>query len=263
MPQVTQQQIFNPDNIQQPVVGLAIDHGQHDSGEHQHNKAQLLYAEQGCMTITLTNSICIIPPTKAVWIPSKVKHRVVMAGHTHYRSLYFNMNQFHHLPKQLKILAVNPLLQALICRISFWPIDNPYTLTDERLALVLIDELNNAQALSLYLSIPTSKRLKKIVADYKENPSCQNSLTTYAKNCGASTKTLTRLFQKETGMSFIEWKQQARLVHAIKALSELRTVSEVSDFLGFSCNSAFIQFFKNRTGNTPKQYMRNHTHFKL
>lgn len=59
---------FDADKISNCVVGIAADIGKHDSGMHQHKKGQLLYAPQGCMSFALEDSICILPPTKAVWI---------------------------------------------------------------------------------------------------------------------------------------------------------------------------------------------------
>ena len=40
-----------------------------------------------------------------------------------------------------------------------------------------------------------------------------------AREAGASRRTLERLFQKETGMSLGRWRQQARLLHAMRLLA--------------------------------------------
>ena len=64
---------FDADSLPAPVIGIAAELGQHDSGIHHHVKGQLLYAPQGCITLTLESAICILPPTKAVWIPPYTK----------------------------------------------------------------------------------------------------------------------------------------------------------------------------------------------
>ena len=85
---------FDADAIDAKVVGIAAELGQHDSGIHQHNKGQLLYAPQGCITLTLEKAICILPPTKAVWIPPGTMHRAQMTNVVAYRSIYFDVNAF-------------------------------------------------------------------------------------------------------------------------------------------------------------------------
>lgn len=72
-----------------------------------------------------------------------------------------------------------------------------------------------------------------------------------ANSVGASSKTVTRLFKAETGMSYQEWKQQWRLLKAIELLSKETPVNQVSDWLGFSSDSAFIAFLKNRLARHP------------
>ncbi|EDL54711.1 transcriptional regulator, AraC/XylS family protein [Vibrio mediterranei AK1] len=51
---------FDADALSAPVIGIAARVGKHDSGMHQHQKGQLLYAPQGCMTIELQGcrSVC-------------------------------------------------------------------------------------------------------------------------------------------------------------------------------------------------------------
>ena len=69
-----------------------------------------------------------------------------------------------------------------------------------------------------------------------------------------STKTVSRLFKAETGMSYQAWRQQWRLLRAMDLLADNLQVSQVSDKLEFSSDSAFISFFKQHTGHTPSNF---------
>ncbi|MCF9378034.1 AraC family ligand binding domain-containing protein, partial [Vibrio parahaemolyticus] len=91
---IDQQTSFDPDRLPACVVGIAADIGNHDSGLHQHQKGQLLFAPQGCIRFALDDSICILPPTKAVWIPSGTRHRAIMTNVVAYRSIYFDCHAF-------------------------------------------------------------------------------------------------------------------------------------------------------------------------
>ncbi len=79
-------------------------------------------------------------------------------------------------------------------------------------------------------------------------------LTTIAHSIGASTKTVTRLFKAETGMSY----QDCRQLKAIELLSREEQVRDVAHLLEFSFDSAFIVFFKKQTGQIPLSFMKNH-----
>ncbi|MBY6186414.1 helix-turn-helix transcriptional regulator [Marinobacter hydrocarbonoclasticus] len=257
MPRLTETQVFDPDTAAAPVLGFAIDHGQHDSGWHQHQRGQLLYAEQGCMQLSLPQRLCIVPPTRAVWLPSGLPHQVTMAGPTRYRSLYFDAGHFGTLPAQPKIFEVTPLLQALILRVTDWSGSDLPDPAQLRLVSVLIDEINGATAAALMLPLPTDKRLQELVSHYLSDPGCGQQLADYAKHCGASTKTLTRRFREETGLTFTQWRQQLRLNTAHQWFAQGKSLQQVSQGLGFTSDSAFIQFFKQHTGHTPMRRQRS------
>lgn len=109
---------FDADSLPAPVIGIAAELGKHDSGIHHHVKGQLLYAPQGCITLTLENALCILPPTKAVWIPPYTKHRAQMTNVVAYRSLYFD-SSIYTCPEAIEIVEVNELLKALINKMAF------------------------------------------------------------------------------------------------------------------------------------------------
>ncbi|WP_229359877.1 helix-turn-helix domain-containing protein [Ferrimonas aestuarii] len=83
------------------------------------------------------------------------------------------------------------------------------------------------------------------------------TLTQMAQNIGASSKTISRLFKAETGMSYQQWRQQWRLLKAIKLLSQGLAVIDVAHQLGFSSDSAFIASFKKLTGQTPLAFINS------
>jgi hypothetical protein len=51
---------------------------------------------------------------------------------------------------------------------------------------------------------------------------------------GASARTLARLFRRETGMSFQEWRRQLRLTEGLAALSEGETPARVAAAVGYA-----------------------------
>ncbi|PSW15626.1 AraC family transcriptional regulator [Photobacterium rosenbergii] len=252
---ITEQDRFNPDTIDNCVVGIAADVGRHDSGMHKHQKAQLLYAPSGSMNITLENQKCILPPTRAVWIPAGTCHCAVMTNVVAYRSVYFDMSQSAWQDDNIRVIGVNPLLRELIERMAFWPWDMPYS---EQKALVDLfwQELKTAPDENLLLPIPSDKRLEPWLNQLDKEGHSPLPLNETALSIGASEKTISRIFSRETGMPYQAWRQQWRLMKAIELLSEHKSVTTVAFELGFSSDSAFVSFFRKQMGSTPSAYIK-------
>ena len=71
---------------------------------------------------------------------------------------------------------------------------------------------------------------------------------------GATGRTLARHFRLETGMSFVQWRQQIRILEALRRLGMKEPVTTVAIELGYDSPSAFISMFKKALGKTPGQY---------
>ena len=70
-----------------------------------------------------------------------------------------------------------------------------------------------------------------------------------------SPRTLSRLFNKELGMSFGDWKIRLKLMEAVKQLGEKKSVKEIAFNLGYENVSSFIVTFKKHFGKTPTNYL--------
>lgn len=248
---------FNADSRGEEVTGIASEMVMHDSGVHHHeSKAQLLYAPAGCMTVITSEKQLILPPTKMLWIPAGERHRVTFRNVVAYRSIYFSTDYVtkNGFPNEIQIRAVNPLLKEVIERICFWPC---IALDKEQkdLLRVFINEFIKAPKENLILSIPKDIRLKKKVEEWMLREAQPPFLKDLSMEVGASEKTISRIFFKETGLPYQEWRQQWRLHRAIELLTEGKSIGETTFELSFSSDSAFIDFFKKQIGDTPLKYL--------
>ena len=91
-----------------------------------------------------------------------------------------------------------------------------------------------------------------------ENPARNCNLDELAQQVGAITRTLERLFIKETGMTYSEWRNTLNLQEAIELLAQGKSVTEVAIELGYKGASAFIAMFKRKTGISPGNYLGSH-----
>jgi AraC-like DNA-binding protein len=70
----------------------------------------------------------------------------------------------------------------------------------------------------------------------------------------ASERRLSRRFVEETGLTFTEWRTQARLIAALPLLADGAAVANVALGVGYSTPSAFIAAFHRGFGVTPRAY---------
>ena len=119
---------------------------------------------------------------------------------------------------------------------------------------VIIDMVQSLETVPLHLPMPTDDRLKRIAEAIVAKPADNRSQTDWAKVSGASVRTIARLFPEQTGMSFSQWRQQARLMAALERLAAGEPVVRVALDLGYTSQSAFIAMFKKVLGTTPGKY---------
>jgi AraC-like DNA-binding protein len=94
-----------------------------------------------------------------------------------------------------------------------------------------------------------------VAAVLRANPSDPRPLAEIVGR-GASLRTIERLFQVETGMTFGRWRQQLRLVEALRLLAVGEPVTSVALDVGYESPSAFVSAFRRTFGVTPGRYFR-------
>jgi AraC-like DNA-binding protein len=131
--------------------------------------------------------------------------------------------------------------------------------TDGRAGLVmalLLEELRHADTAPLRVPMPTDRRLLGLCRALLADPDADGTLEMWAERVNASSRTLSRLFRRQTGMSFGAWRQQMRLVEALSRLALGHSVAAVARELGYASPSAFTAMFRRTLGATPRAYLR-------
>ena len=242
---------FHPEEHSNGVIGIATQLNHHDSGLHLHNMGQLLFSQQGCMRVTINSSMCILPPTRVAWIPAQVVHRVQIRGHVSYRSIYLNEQYLSPFSDEVEVLSTTPLLRELLERVALAHFRTDWSSgAHANILAVFMDELSNAKREISFLPFPQDRRLRCLKEI--EPPPLLQVLASYS---GASEKTISRIMNRETGVSYQQWRQQWRLFKAIELLSSQHSLTDVASKLEFASTSAFITFFRNMTGESPRLYM--------
>lgn len=74
-----------------------------------------------------------------------------------------------------------------------------------------------------------------------------------------SSLTLSRLFVRETGLTFGVWRKRLFLQKAINRLSKGENVTRVAFDLGYQSLAAFIEMFRQSLGALPGLYLRQNS----
>jgi AraC-like DNA-binding protein/mannose-6-phosphate isomerase-like protein (cupin superfamily) len=222
---------------------------------HHHRRAQLVYACSGVMTVTTPAAAYVVPPQRAVWMPGGVEHRIDARSDVAMRTLYVETNAAAHLPGKVCVLQVTPLLRELIVAAVATGPDYSADSPQSRIIDVILDQIRTQPVASLALPMPTDQRALRVANALIENPSDPRDLKQWAGEVGASTRTLSRLFPVQTGMSFQSWRQQRKLLRALELLATGQSVTAVAFGLGYDNASAFIAMFRRCVGTTPTRYL--------
>jgi AraC-like DNA-binding protein/quercetin dioxygenase-like cupin family protein len=240
-------------NALTPRIGaLGIDYPRgHSTGWHWHERGQLVYARAGVMTVTTRAGTFVVPPQRAVWMPPGVEHEVRCATPLSMRTLYIAPSRRGALPSGCCVINVSPLLRELILA----AVEAPGGARRARLiADLLLAEMSTAASAPLHLPEPEDPRLRRVTAALRADPGDRRTLAEIAREAGASSRTLARLFLAETGMTFGQWQRQLRLLAALVRLAQREPVTTIALDLGYDSPSAFIHAFRRALGTTPRRY---------
>lgn len=230
---------------------------------HSHEWHQLIYASRGAMSVNTADGSWVVPSKRAVWMPAKIIHEIEMIGSVSMRTLYLKPDLNGSLPKHCHVIEVTPLLRELILHTIDTGMLDRNVPSQRRLIGIIVDQLSAVAAVPLKLPMPNDARALRIAEALRESPGDTTSLAHLSRKAGASKRTIERLFQAETEMSFGKWRQQMRLLHAVRLLALGESVTAAALEVGYDSTSAFIAAFKTVLGTTPGQYYaasRNQTH---
>ena len=222
-------------------------------GAHSHEWGQLTYARNGMVRVSADSSSWIVPPQRAIWIAPHVVHEVTMLEAACLSPLRIHASRDPFGGETCRVVEVSSLLRELIAALE----------TGEQprepgrailLGELILDELARAPSRPIRVPLPRDKRLKALCEALIDAPGDNQTLAQWAQATGASERTLARLFDKELGMSFGQWRQQVRLAHGASLIARGIPLWQVAEQLGYASQSAFTAMFRKSFGSTPSAF---------
>lgn len=222
---------------------------------HSHPRAQIISCDRGIMEVVTEHTIWIVNPLQGVWIASNEEHQVYFPNNVKVVSAFIDGSKLTNLPSSSFAFDITTFFRSLLAKVVSF--SNPDRLTSQqnRIFDVLLDEISSLKPSSTFLPTSHDGRIKKVTDALMIDFSSKHTIDYYANESCVSSKTLSRLFVKELGMSFGEWKMRLKLLEAVRQLGENRTIKDIAYDLGYENVSSFIATFKKYFGKTPANYM--------
>jgi len=236
------------------VARAGIERTRRVTPPHRHPEGQLFGATRGVLTVGTDAGLWVVPASHAVWVPPHQRHSLRSHGPFDGCSVYVAEAACADLPGVACAIRCSALLREAIARAATWT-GRAHDAPRQRIAGVILDELRAAPRDAPGLPLPTDARLMKIARALLEDLSDARGLQDWAAHGALSTRTLSRRWLDETGATFADWRQRARLMRAIELLAAGTPVTTIALSLGYDNVSAFIAMFRRAQGITPARFL--------
>ncbi|OAJ65516.1 AraC family transcriptional regulator [Paraburkholderia ginsengiterrae] len=246
---------FDPDGVGQPVFVTGEGYETLDEPWRAYRRARLIHVQTGVLVVRSETERWVVPSGHAVWLLAGVLHRLAAVAPVRFFSLFAD-GDAAPLPPQGGAVVPDRLVEALLMAAADLPLDQPFDEPATRLVQVLLDRLPGLPAAPLGLNWPRDPRAQRIADALSANPADSGILDDLAAAAGVTGRTAARLFVKETGQTFGQWRQQLRLLVALEHLGGGASVTQVALDVGYNDVSSFIAVFRDAFGDTPARYFR-------
>jgi AraC-like DNA-binding protein len=239
-----------------PVVAVGNDYPpDFEVAPHQHRRFQLLYGASGVIMVWTEHGAWVVPPAQGVWIPHGVRHSVRTIGPVTTSSIFIEPASIDRMPSSCSVLGVSPLMHSLLLAAVDVPLEYEVEGRDGLLMALLLQELRRLPILPLSLPFPNDRELARRCRRFVKDPNPHETIDEWAQDMELSRRSFTRLFRRETGMSFAAWQRQACLLSALPRLVAREPVTRVAIDLGYESPAAFTTMFKKALGMPPSEYV--------
>ncbi|GBQ92283.1 transcriptional regulator [Gluconacetobacter liquefaciens] len=227
----------------------------HVIAPHSHRRTQLLCATSGAVMVTTRHGTWVMPPQRAIWIPAGSVHQVRMLGAVRSNSLYLKPSAIGAMPADCCVVGLSAFMRALLAEAVELPADYDMHGRAGALMNLIRHEIADLPVVPLFLPVPGHEVLASMCRAFLADPSIHETIEAWSGRLGVRPRSFTRMFRRETGMSFMAWRQQACLIAALPRLVAGEPVTTIAMDLGYDNPAAFTAMFRKMLGASPRRYL--------
>ena len=230
-----------------------------------HARGHLVYAASGVLAVHTERGTSIVPANRVAWTPAGFTHYHRAHGDTDMRIVFLAPSLARLIPDHPAVFLASDLAREVLLALTgprnYDPADRTRDSGAARLASAESSSTSSTKHTNSHCTCRSRRddRLRAIARMLYESPADNATLAELGKTIGASTRTLSRLFRDELGMTFYEWRTQLRIYHALVLLADGHDTTHVAHACGWANPSSFIAAFTNLIGTTPGRYRLSHS----
>lgn len=249
-------QIESVDHVARPVVAIGNDYPDgHVIAPHHHRRGQLISGASGVIVLATEAGTWVMPPQRGMWIPPATEHRVRVVGAVSMQSIYLEPGAVPGMPDHCQVVGISRFMRSLMTEALDLPLEYELEGRGGTLMKLIQLEMQQLPVLPLALRYPADGPLAARCRAFVEQPDIQQTIDEWSGALGMSRRAFTRLFRRETGMSFVAWRQQACLLCALPRLAAGELVTTVAIDMGYENPAAFSLMFRRAFGSSPLTYL--------
>jgi AraC-like DNA-binding protein len=158
--------------------------------------------------------------------------------------------------KLVRTLTTSDLIKSLIREVVRFD-DGSHDVAYENAILSLfLRELARRDTVSdqAAIEMPSDKRLRRVCEELLNEPAIPDSVDGWCRKAGMSRRNFTRVFKRETGVTFGAWRREVRLIAALSRIIGGEQVAMAAYDVGYESVSTFAAAFARRFGVSPCRY---------
>lgn len=240
------------------LLGRA-DGGPGPLGEHFHEEGMLLWPVAGSTAGAAGDAIWRLSPGQGLWIPAGAPHAATVAPGAMACCTYFAAGVAPAGWTAPQVVTVPAAARELLRHLGEQPMPREMRLRAQRLVAELLaaEEAGAERGGGLAVPevpLPSDDRVRPLVTAVLADPADDRSIEAWAWSLSLSVRTVSRVFAREVGMSFSQWRTLARMANAVGLLDGGLPIGAVAHRSGYASTSAFSAAFRRAFGVSPSEY---------
>lgn len=228
-------------------------------GVHHHDEHQVIWVGDGLTTATAGGRTWVLPPTRALFVPAGTPHDTVNRPPSALHCLYVRPRACPLDWTEPTVVAMTPLLRELVLALGAGAVRAEVAEPARTLFFGLVEPFGLVEGRTdpgVRVPLPDDPRARAVAARLLAVPADPRTLDDWAAAVCTSVSTLRRAFVAGTGMTFTDWRTQARLAASLPLLADGMTVAAAGRRAGFASRAGFVDAFRRHLGRSPAAYAR-------
>jgi len=219
-------------------------------------RARVVLVQSGTLQSAIGQRYWLLGRDGGLFIPAGAEARLEARGRCRLIVLFVNPARMAQRSVQPERVSPGALMFALAQSLAEVPIARAAEPRSRRIARLWLDELRLLPLPGIDLPWPQTPRLRALCDALWRDPAQAPRLPQAAASAGLSPRTLSRHFERETGMTLAAWVRRARVLLALTEVAKGASVYEAAVAAGFADASTLCNTFKRVTGVPMRRWFR-------